>query len=190
MSIAQHSVDRLPEASRVKLENFKYADELGITLPQLVLGIEVNPMSDRARAYRFVKSRRWVWLAHQTAGLCCNQHYLYATLLTPKSAAVLQGMNALAQKWLDSNVGWAGVSLDTANEYRQDLDRLFGADCNSCHQDFEEAFYPADLEFLPKLAADQLPENLDDLIEWDSGLERAMGCVGRFRLLIVSNNSD
>lgn len=181
---------RLPKRGQLKIEDFKYADQLGITLPQLVLGIEVDPRSEYARAYKFKPGRAWLKLAHQTAGHACHQHYLYATLLQPKTVEIAQRMNILACRWHDSQVGVFGARLDTVITYRSDLQKLFEADCNDCHTKFEEGYLPIDIDYIGKLAADQLPKDLDDLIDFASGWERGMGCVGRFGLYCLAENSD
>jgi len=178
----------------LRQEDFKYLDQTGVVLPQLVLGIEIP--YDRfggeypATDYKFKPGRTWLKIAHQTAGLACHQRLILGTLLTPISVAVAQGMAELEKKWLDSNAGLFGNSLDSILEYRADLKRLFGADCNGCHEGFEEAIYPVDIEFLPKLAADAWPKDLDELIEWESGWQRTIGCVGRWNLWILAQNSD
>ena len=176
------------------VEKFKYADQLGIQLPALILGIEVKPWEfekpDLQRTYNFKPGRTWVNLAHQTAGLACNQHYIHATVLTPISEKVAHGMKMLEKKWLDSNAGVFGVSLKELNEYDADLRHLFGASCNSCHRGFEEGIYPIDIGCISQLAADDLPKELDDLIEWKDGWSRAIGCIGRYGLWVVGENSD
>lgn len=178
------------DRGELKLEDFKYHDSLGLTLPQLVLGIEVDPTSEYSKDYKFKPGRKWIKLAHQAAGHACNQHYLICTVLRPKSVEMLQNMQRLADKWEDSQAGWWGNSLKTVLEYQKDLKELLGVDCNICHGKMEEAFYPVDLDFVSKLAEDNLPNDLDDLIEWDSGWGRSLGCIGRWGLYIIGDNSD
>ncbi len=180
-------------AATLTVEDFKYLDELGFPLPQLILGIEV----DRSRLtgeqldYKFKPGRQWHKIAHQTAGHACAQHYIVGTLLKPKTPQIQKGIAALNDKWLDSDAGVFGVSLEEVLTYRQDLKTLFGADCNQSYSKFEEGFYPLDLEFLPKLAADSLDvEKLDDMVEWPSGFARMCGMVGRWSLLIAGENGD
>jgi hypothetical protein len=174
----------------LKVEDFKYYDQLGLTLPQLILGIEVNPKSEYSRDYKFKPGRKWIKLAHQTAGHACNQRYLICTALQPKSVEVLQKMQQLANKWDGSQAGCWGNSLDSLNEYRQDIKNLFGADCNFCHNDFEEGIYPIDIDFLIGLTDEKVPENLDDLVEWESGWDRSLGCLGRWKLFVLGENCD
>lgn len=185
---------KLPAGKPLKRDDFKHDWDLKLTLPVLVLAIPVLDWAFKEgdyKAYRFAPGRQWIKLAHQTAGLACHQHYMHATILTPKSVAVAQGMNELAAKWEDSQVGcFGGPTIDGLLDYRADLKRLFGADCNHSHRDFEEAIYPIDIEDLPKLTDEPMPKNRDDLIVWKDGWQRAMGCINRFRLYILGPNSD
>lgn len=176
------------EKPALNIEDFKYSDQLGLTLPQLVLGIEVTGRMDRT--YKFKPGRAWIKLAHQTAGYACHQRYMLATILKPKSVEVLQNMQRLARMWDGSQAGCFGNSLDSVIKYRNDLKALFGADCNTCFQDLEEGFYAIDLDDMPKLIDDDLPDELDDLVDWESGWGRAIGCVGRWSLCLISENSD
>ncbi len=180
-----------PAPAALDLEDFRYADELGLVLPQLVLGIEIpkRGFDEDARMPQFKPGRTWTKLAHQTAGHACHQRYLICTGLSRK-LGIVQGTVELNQKWLDSQAGCFGVSLGTAVEYNADLHRLFGAGCNLSHRDFEEGFYPIDVEFLPWLASDILPKDLDELIEWRNGFERIAGSIGRWKLVILGENSD
>ena len=179
-----------PNEAGLNVEEFRYADELGLELPQLILAIEVSPRSEYARSYQFKIGRDWIRLAHQTAGPARHQRYLYASRLTPKSVDIVQGMNSLSRKWGHSHAGCGGVSLDRAVEYQNDLKKLFKAGCNVSHHGFEEGFYPIDIEYLPDLAADKMPDKLEDLVQWSSAFERAAGCVNRFKLVILGSNSD
>jgi hypothetical protein len=105
---------------------------------------------------------------------------------------VLRGLQEIERKWLDSNVGvFGGPTIEQINDYERDLQRLFGASANGSHRDFAEALYPIDLEHLPKIAADCPDlEKLDEWIEWGSGWERSIGCLGRFKAYVLGRNSD
>lgn len=176
--------------------DFNYLDmDLRVTLPQLVLGIKVHDYQFKSespfRSYKFKPGRKWINIAHQTSGIMCGQFYMIGTLLEPKSVEVLRGMQQLGAKWLDSNVGWGTPYIDTLIEYRDDLTRLLKADCNRSHGDFAEGIYPVDLEFLPNLAANCPDINvLDEEIEWESGLDRCVGSIGRWSCYVMAENSD
>lgn len=185
---------KTPESRRLSFASFNYPEDLGWTLPSLVLAIPVpdDAFRDDAdyRGYRFKSGRTWHQLAHQTGGHACHQHYMHATLLTPLSADIQLRMNALSKQWYGTNAGVFGPTLNELGSYRADLARLFGADCNVSYPSFEEGIYPIDTEHGAKLAADALPKDLDDLIEWKDGFQRACGCIGRWKLYVISQNSD
>lgn len=179
----------------LKLEDFRYLDRQGITLPQIVLGIKHSRESFGSdyppQKYTFKNGApKFQNIAHQTSGLGCGQFYVTGTLLEPKSVEVLRGMQEIERKWLDSNVGtFGGSTLETLNDYERDLQRLFGASANRTHRDFCEGLYPIDLERLPKLVANHPDlDQLDELIEWDTGWSRSLGCIGRWNVWILGNN--
>lgn len=177
----------------LRLEDFAYAEDLQIALPQLVLGIEISKrdLSEESTfGYQFKPGRIWLKLVHQTAGHACHQRYLICTLLTPKSPKIAQGLAALDRKWIDSQAGCFGVSLGQAVGYDADLRSLLGAGCNDSHHHFEEGFMPLDTRFVPEVAADTLPQDLDELIEWRNGFERMGGSIGRWRVAVLGQNSD
>lgn len=163
-------------------------------LPQLVLGIKVpwQAFDDETMAchYDFTSDRTWVKINHQTAGLGCHHHYLHATLLQPKSELVTGGMALLSDKWLNSNTGIGGLGLDQLSEYQDDLKAIFNADCNLSYADFEEGYYPIDLKYINQLTSEILPADLDNLIIWRNGFQRAAGSGKRFVLAILGQNSD
>lgn len=181
-----------PDIKTLKIEQFRASDTLGIALPQLILAIEPDWRTlsqGDARDYQFKPSREWLKIEHQTGGHRCNQRLLIATLLTPKTSEIVKGITELARKWYDSQVG-DHRSLDSLIDYRTDLKELLGADCNLSYSKTEKGLYAIDLKFLSHLAVDALPKDLDDLIEFQSGWERAAGSIGRFGLYIMSKNSD
>ncbi len=181
-----------PEIKTLKTEDFRQPEELGIKLPALVLGIEVDPRNlneESVRDYEFRPGRQWHKIEHQTAGHRCNQRYIVGSVLAPKNPDVTGSIYALTTKWFDSQIS-RGTTLDCLVEYREDLRRLFKADCNRSHGKLEEGVYPLDIEFLSQLAADVLPKDLDDLLVFETGWQRACGCIGRWGLYILSTNSD
>lgn len=180
----------------LSIESFQYPNDLGLALPSLILGIEVDPKSFGSDyppcGYRFKPGPQWINLVHTTQGHGCGQRYLIATVLNPTPAAAL-GMSRLAGEWLDSDVGCYGAPLVDVLTYRENLKLWLGADCNHTYRDFEEAFYPIDIEHLPKLTTDAIPAipaDPDDLIDWDSGMQRACGCVNRWGLWVLGENCD
>jgi hypothetical protein len=176
----------------MKREDFKYLDlDYDMPLPRLVLGIQAFEDNGQFREYRFKPVRRFLPIAHQTAGHACYQHYLYGTILTPREhvAAAMQAING---HWLETDCGCFAVSLDEVLEYRSQLQSLLQADCNLSYRDFEEGIYPIDYtpQTLSSLQTDEFPADLDELIDWESDLDRAVGCIGRWQLFILGENCD
>lgn len=181
----------------LKIEDFHYLDERAVSMPQIVLGIKVYrecfSTDYPPRRHTFVNGApKFQNIVHQTSGIGCGQFYVTGTFLQPKSAEILSALKEIEKKWLDSNIGaLGGATLEQLNDYESDLQRLFGASANHSHRDFCEGLYPIDLRYLPRIAAEHPDmDHLDDLIEWDSGLSRAMGSVGRWGAWILGTNSD
>lgn len=180
-----------------KQPKFGYLDyDYGLRLPQLVLATRDINMN-------FSSAREWLAIEHQTAGHACHHHQIIATLLEPRDEQIVKNMEELCNKWLGSNAGIFGVTLNELFEYRTDLTRLFGkqVDCNTSHENFEEAIYPIDCssEALRVLAEDDLPYDLDELIDWGQAyteekrkqlLNKFVGGLSRWELLILGENCD
>jgi hypothetical protein len=169
--------------------DYKFPEDIDIDMPALALCLKPNS----AQWEWLTETRQWHPLQMQTAGHACQQHQFLATILEPKSVAVLRAMQRLEDKWYGMNVGmWGEASLDILLEYRQSLDQELGVDCNWSYVDFEEALYPIDAtkEHLEKLCTDQLPEDLDDLITWPSDFQRFVGAMNRWHLFVLGRNSD
>jgi len=176
---------------------FKFNDELGLRLPLLVLAVKCHPewgskSLEGFPRHEFKPGREFINLQHQTSGHACHQVYLQATVLTPREPVKIQ---MLSDAWLESDAGCFGVPLDEVLKYREQLKALFGlgVDCNQSYQDFEEGIYPIDCspEALKALCEDDLPEELDDLIEFgDNKFARFCGFVGRWSLFVLGENCD
>lgn len=155
--------------------------------PRLVLGIHYTADDFRsdlggARNYRHLRGRDWSKLAHRAGR---RTHYWIATTLTPTPVAT-EGMRQLHDFYENSGVGFNGATLDQLAEYRVKLRQYLGADANRSHALFAEGQLPIDLEHVKKLCTDTLPWNdLDELIEWDSGMERCRGAFGRWSAAVV-----
>jgi hypothetical protein len=179
-------------------DEFKSPEELNLKLPLLILAIEVplyeteKPKEEaiKDRCYNFKGPERWIMLAHQTAGHACHHHYFYASVLKPTPEAKVL-MCELEKHWYESDCGMFNVSLDEVLEYRKQL-LEFGVDCNSSYRDFEEGIYPIDCESknLKLLCEDELPEDLNEFIEWEDDWDRLIGIIGRWKLFILGENCD
>lgn len=176
-------------------EDFKTASELGLPLPALVLAIRVKESEfdepDTQRHYDFNPGRKWLRIHHQSGGMACHQHYLYATPIQPSNARILGGMTAVARKWEGSQLGVGGATLAEAKDYQIDLETLLnGADCNTCHRELSEGLYPIDVYSLPRLTDERLPTDLDQLVDFRGGIwGRAIGCLGRWSCYCLAENS-
>jgi hypothetical protein len=177
----------------LEIEDFKYLSDLNLALPQLVLGIEFPKASfgsEYQKTYKFKPNRQFHKIVHETRGMSRNQRYLIGTLLTPKPE-FLKSIENLADDWFETGTGAVkDVSLSSINSYSKELKMTLKADCNSCWRSFEEAYYPIDAEYAHFLAVDLLPKNLDDLIDFDSGYERAIDSINRWKLVILGKNSN
>jgi hypothetical protein len=153
-------------------------------LPKLVLALHDN--------YRTNSSRQWRYIAHQTAGHACHQHYMKAIILKPKKQ-VMVAMKEIDKHWLDSDAGMVGYpTLDELLKYRKQLKNLLDVDCNISYDKFEEGIYPIDCtgENLKKLCTDKLPKSLDDLVKFRAKIDWLFCCIGRWNLYILGNNCD
>lgn len=182
------------EKPAINIEDFKYLSDLRIPCPQLVLGIKIPREAFRddypIRNYNFRNGRQWIKIAHIAGGQACHQHYFIGTLLNSKIEAIVQGGVKLSEKWYGSNIDSNNVDLGMINQYSKDLAHFIPeASCMRSWKSFEEGIYPMDVESIGKVASDKLPSNLDELIEFKSGMDRAIGAVGRWSLVILGKNS-
>lgn len=134
--------------------------------PRLLLGVDPDVLT---RGTQLREGRSWHYLQHQTSGLSCTQVYLVATELTPRPEREA-GLLELADRYADSNFGLWGTTIDNLVGYRETLRALVGVECAVRHRDFQEAVYPVDVtpEHLRHLSADDLPADLEELLEFDS----------------------
>ena len=178
-----------PAPETLRFEDFREATSLGIRFPTLALYIEIEGRQiEDTLDYRFKHGRVWHKLAHTTGGHACNERYLIVTALTPKSYATEQSINLFATVWFDSQIQ-RGSPLESLLDYRASLYSYLAADCNYSYESLEEALLPIDIGFLPQLAADKLPQDLDELAEWENGYHRASQ-GRRWALAVLAKNSD
>lgn len=185
--------------NKLNISDFIYLDKIQNTsFPQLAIAIEIKPefFDDEycgyTKNFNFKADRKWYKIAHQSAGIACNQRYFITSFLNPKSLQVYKNMENLHKFYYGSSAGAFNISLDSILEYRKMLKDLFSVDCNYCWQNFEESVYPIDctLDNIKKFTDEELPQDLDELIEWESGFQRAAGVINRWSFLILTENSD
>jgi len=153
--------------------------------PVLVLALSHPPRGQLKRPMTSVY--------HQCGGISCNHMTMLALPLTPRPR-MLAAMQLIEKHWFDSCMGVFRTTLDEIMIYRSQLKTLVhpDADCNDTYSDLQEAVYPIDVDMrvIRELCEDDLPDNLDDLIQFDSDLQRALGMVGRWKCYILTENSD
>lgn len=156
--------------------------------PRLLLGVLPGWLS---RDVQPDKDRRWLHLRHQSGGMNCTQVELVATELTPRPEREA-GLLRLSLRFYDSNLAGWGTTVDDLVTYRAALRELLGVDANLSYGDLREAIYPVDVtaEHLRHLTGDELPADLDELLVFDHPAARAMGMLNRWRLWIITQNSD
>ena len=177
-----------PSTPKIAQEDFCF-----LTMPQpvLLLGIEVTAETLSLHQHQFKPGRIWLYVQHQTCGHACHQRYFIGVRLSPRPEK-LAAIQKLCDHWLDSDAGVWGVGLDELLVYRQQLRDWLGVDCADAatYRNFEEAWYPVDVKFATVLATDELPADLDDLIEWRDGLAKFAGCFSRWKLIVLGENGD
>jgi hypothetical protein len=159
-----------------------------VSLPMLVLAIREH--AGYPHDWNFREPERWSRVVHQTAGHACHQHYMWAMELEPNRAARTL-MAELNHDVRLENLGLFGVPLDEVLYYRGRIQE-FGLDCNGSYPDLEEAIYPIDcsVEVVRQVSDTPVPDDLDELIAWRDNRERLPGSIGRWRLYILTQNSD
>ena len=140
---------------------------------------------------RFRDPSMWSHIVHQGAGIGCTRFDVDAIIL-PIKPEMVGPITELTQRWYDTNVGSFGrPTLRDINQYDADL-RVLGLSCNVAYEDFMEGVYPFDfsVDVLRQLTTVALPDDLDDLVEFDTPLERAFGCLNAWSAYILGENSD
>jgi len=156
--------------------------------PRLLLGMLPEWGSPDVRPG---EGRRWQHLRHQAGGVNCTQVELVATELTPRPEREA-GLLRLSLRFSDSNFAGWGTTVDDLVTYRAALRELLGVDANLSYGDLREAVYPVDVTaaHLHHLTGDELPEDLDELLTFAHPAARALGMLNRWRLWIITQNSD
>ncbi|MDL2344226.1 hypothetical protein QOL99_08680 [Deinococcus sp. MIMF12] len=156
--------------------------------PRLLLGVLPGWLS---RDVQPGKDRRWLHLRHQAGGVNCTQMELVATELTPRPEREA-GLLRLSLRFYDSNLSGWGTTVDDLVIYRAALRELLGVDANLSYGDLREAIYPVDVtaEHLRHLTSDELPTDLDELLTFTTPITQVSGMLNRWRLWIVTQNSD
>jgi hypothetical protein len=135
----------------------------------------------------------FIHIFHQTAGIACHHVDMDAIVLTPKPR-VFAAMQLIEKHWFESCAGAFGTSLDELNMYRMQLKTLVhpDLDCNQSYTHMEEGIYPVDVDvrLLRELVEEDLPDDLDSMLTFESDLRRCIGMVGRWKCFMLAENSD
>jgi hypothetical protein len=152
-------------------------------LPALVLALDTQ--------YTMKDTSGWRLIKHYSAGHGCHSRLMYGKLLLPREE-IKPKLHDIDYNWYDTDTGIFGTSLDDVLKYRSQLNEILDVDCNQSYHHFEEAIYPIDCtpENIRKLAVDPVPDSLDQLIVFDSGVDRMLGVMGRWKLYILGDNCD
>lgn len=158
--------------------------------PVLFLG-----MLERSRLRGIKGGRRGplVRVSHQFAGVGCDMLHAEGFVLQPRPSA-FAAMQLIEATWRETSMGAFRTQLDDIELYRSQLRSTLHprADCNSSYHLLAEAVYPLDpsVDVLREICTDDLPDDLDDLLEFESGASRLRGVVDRWACLILTENSD
>lgn len=137
--------------------------------PRLVLGIRATVVEVHTLRRSFGQpkpSREWLRLIHQAGGSQRQPHLFWVTQLRPR-AQTQTGLKKLAQYYAAHPLGGGPMRLEQLLHYQTQLQEYLGVECNRSYADLVEGIYPIDLtpEHLLHLAEDELPTNLDELLE-------------------------
>jgi len=134
---------------------------------------------------------KWTSLTHQGGGHACTS-FKRDCIILPIREEMYKKIQQLASKWLGTDVGaFGGPCLDDVNDYSKDL-ALLGLSCNVTYKEMMEAVYPFDLTrgSLQMLTAAELPEDLDDLLTFNSDFDKLFGSFFRWEAFILGENCD
>ena len=170
-------------------DEFSYLEEKD--LPCLFLGMKIS------HDFQLLKKKTpynklFSFIAHQTGGISCNQHYFDGFFLKPKSK-IRDKMIKLDEDYLGSGLGTFGQNtLDEILDYRNLLQVEFNVDCSIAYKDLEEGIYPIDcyIENIEKLTNDYLLQSFDDYLIFKTQFASICGSIGRWNLYILGRNSD
>ncbi|MCY3414764.1 MAG: hypothetical protein INQ03_24150 [Candidatus Heimdallarchaeota archaeon] len=153
---------------------------IDIDLPQLVLGVTSE--------YTMKDEESWRYIQHQYGGMLCRQLYIKARILKPLDK-YWDPIHRLEKKFVD----YFGNchTLNSIIEYREYINSNLNVDCNYDFWDFDEALYPIDCtKENVEILTGEIIKNFDDAIEFETEMDRLVGCIGRWKLYILGFNSD
>lgn len=155
---------------------------------EIVLGMIMH--LDEKPEHVPLPGRKWEMFEHQCGGVACGHQRIFGTKLNPHPSR-LHGLKELCDRWYGTEEwGGSSLSLNAATRYRESLKELLQVDCNESFRTFAEAWYPVDADFAQSLTDESLPKDFDDLIDWSKSPDKFFGCLNRWALVILGENSD
>lgn len=159
----------------LNIESFSFLP--ATKLPALTLSIPVPLDALRSDFTRFVTprfntQRTWKKVAHQCGGTNGSQKYFFSTILTPTPVAS-EGIRQISSRWKNSALGAPGTTLTQLAGYRVDVKRYLGVDVDEAYSQAAEGCYTFDLKYLRRLTTEVLPQDFDELLQFETGWERA-----------------
>jgi len=162
-----------------------YADRMGMKFPILVVGSQYN---------QFSKKFKVIKLQHQTGGIMCHQHYMYAIAL-PQSEFFKENVHLFMDRFGENSFDMFGQRLSSYNKYNNFLRgklQLSGCDDNFFY--VEEAIYPITFDYhnVTKLSSIKLPFDVKDdesLFYHFCGNNKRIP-IPHFNLFVLTENSD
>ena len=142
--------------------------------------------------WTFAPGREWLWLDHQAGGTGCTHPEFVCTILRWRPDMEAKFLE-IAERYDGSDLGVFNVTLTSINRYEAELRQVHPAlTCDESYADLQEAVYPIDCTpaAIAALTDEALPPNLDELVQWKKELHQFLGHIGRWRLWVLSENSD
>ncbi len=163
-----------------------YLGEGGIEpIPVLVLAMPGEWIRDDELVLR--GGRDWFRYEQRCGGVARHRFALAAAIeLEPRTPEILEGMWRILDEYHGTNL-CRPATVDDLVRYRYLLRKHLRADCNRDYETLEEAVYPVDLDHLPNLAGEAIPEDVNELVRWK--YER-FAPTPRVGLWILGPNSD
>jgi len=166
--------------------------------PKLFLVLKINKWNrekngtnsfELSKYYRFKDPKKWKPYLHQTCGLGCGQVAFWGMELKPKGIWLEALMKVIEEKYFESSSGLFNNSLESLNEYEQMLNK-HGLSANVSYVDFQEGVYPIDISLIHEVTKTKLPKDLENLLIFNKEVYKIFGCMNRWDLWIVTENSD
>lgn len=152
-----------PNPKHTNPERILWWDDLGrIQVPFLFVGFEI-------KNNEFLKIKAPVYVFNvQCGGYACNQKTFQGLIVKPKSIEIEYGMKTLSERYLESCFNAYQLStLDSYNEYNNDLIDIFETTCNDSFHRLVEAVYPIDIADCRKMTGYKIEEYYNYMFDRD-----------------------